>query len=57
MLPKWNYEEVKIQRVSPFLVQDVLFNALLYQAEYDLAEFAYILREDPFIFAKQYVMK
>jgi hypothetical protein len=42
------YDEAKIREEGcPFLVQDVLFNTLLCQAERDLAEVARILREDP----------
>ncbi len=42
-----NYDEAQIYRDSPFLVQDVLFNTLLCQANRDLAEIARILGEDP----------
>ena len=42
-----DYDEAKIREGCPFLVQDVLFNALLCQAERDLAEIARILGEDP----------
>ena len=42
-----DYDEAKIREDCPFLVQDVLFNALLYQSERDLAEIAGILGEDP----------
>lgn len=38
-----NYDEARIRRDCPFLVQDVLFNALLCQANRDLAEIARIL--------------
>ena len=41
------YDEAKIRQDCPFLVQDVLFNSLLYKAERDLAEIARILGEDP----------
>jgi glycogen debranching enzyme len=40
------YDEVKIREDCPFLVQDVLFNALLYQADKDLAQIARVLGED-----------
>jgi glycogen debranching enzyme len=42
-----DYDEARIREGCPFLVQDVLFNALLCQAERDLAEIARILGEDP----------
>jgi glycogen debranching enzyme len=42
-----DYDEAKIREDCPFLVQDVLFNALLCQSERDLAEIARILGEDP----------
>jgi hypothetical protein len=42
-----NYDEARIREDCPFLVQDVLFNALLCQAERDMAEMARILGEDP----------
>ncbi len=42
-----DYDEAKIRSGCPFLVQDVLFNTLLCQAEKDLAEIARILGEDP----------
>lgn len=41
-----NYEEARIAADCPFLVQDVLFNALLCQGNRDLAEIARILGED-----------
>jgi mannosylglycerate hydrolase len=41
-----DYEEAKIRESCPFLVQDVLFNALLCQAEKDLAQIARALGED-----------
>lgn len=41
------YDEAKIREDCPFLVQDVLFNALLYRSDQDLAEIARILGEDP----------
>ena len=42
-----DYDERRIREDCPFLVQDVLFNALLCQGERDLAEIARILKEDP----------
>lgn len=42
-----DYDEQRIREDCPFLVQDVLFNALLCQGERDLAEIARILKEDP----------
>jgi mannosylglycerate hydrolase len=42
-----DYDEARIRGDCPFLVQDVLFNALLCQADRDLAEVARILGEDP----------
>ena len=42
-----NYDETRIREDCPFLVQDVLFNALLCQAEKDLAQIARALSEDP----------
>jgi hypothetical protein len=42
-----DYDEAKIREGCPFLVQNVLFNALLCRAERDLAEIARILGEDP----------
>jgi mannosylglycerate hydrolase len=53
LFAKHDYDEAKIRRVSPFLVQDVLFNAVLYQADHDLAEIARILGEDPFTFEER----
>jgi mannosylglycerate hydrolase len=41
------YDEARIREDCPFLVQDVLFNTLLCQAERDLAEIARVLEEDP----------
>lgn len=40
------YDEARIRPDCPFLVQDVLFNTLLCQANRDLAEIARILGED-----------
>jgi hypothetical protein len=45
-----DYDERRIHQDCPFLVQDVLFNALLCQANRDLAEVARILGEDPAAF-------
>jgi hypothetical protein len=41
------YDEAKIRQDCPFLVQDVQFNALLCQAEKDLAQIARVLSEAP----------
>ena len=48
-----DYDEERIREDCPFLVQDVLFNALLCQGEQDLAEIARILGEDPSPHAKR----
>jgi hypothetical protein len=42
-----DYDEARIREDCPFLVQDVLFNALLCQADRDLAEIARIVGENP----------
>jgi len=42
-----DYDEARIREDCPFLVQDVLFNTLLCQAEQDLAQIARILDRDP----------
>ena len=42
-----DYDETLIRDDCPFLVQDVLFNALMCQADKDLAEIARALSEDP----------
>src|ERR671911_1613874 len=42
-----DYDEAKIREGCPFLVQDVLFNALLCRADQDLAQIATLLGEDP----------
>jgi hypothetical protein len=42
-----DYDEARIREDCPFLVQDVPFNALLCQADRDLAEIARTLGEDP----------
>jgi neutral trehalase len=41
-----DYDEARIRADSPFLVQDVLFNTLLCQADRDLAELARAVGED-----------
>ena len=41
-----DYDEARIQKDCPFLVQDVLFNAVLCQADRDLAEIARIVGKD-----------
>jgi hypothetical protein len=48
-----DYDEERIRRDCPFLVQDVLFNSLLCQADRDLAEIAHILGEDPATFEER----
>jgi hypothetical protein len=53
LFAKHDYDEAKIRRVCPFLVEDVLFNALLYQAEHDLAEIARLIAEDPLPFEER----
>lgn len=42
-----DYDEDRIRRDCPFLIQDVLFNTLLCQANRDLAEIGRILGADP----------
>jgi hypothetical protein len=42
-----DYDETRIREDCPFLVQDVLFNALMCQADRDLAQIARALSEDP----------
>lgn len=42
-----HYDEAEIQKTCPFLIQDVLFNALLVQSNKDLAAIARILNFDP----------
>jgi Trehalase len=42
-----DYDEARIKADCPFLVQDVLFNSLLCQADRDLAEIARVLDENP----------
>jgi hypothetical protein len=41
------YDEERIRDDCPFLVQDVLFNTLMYKSEKDLAEIARVLGQDP----------
>jgi hypothetical protein len=41
-----DYDEARIRKDCPFLVQDVLFNAILCQADRDLAQIARALGED-----------
>jgi hypothetical protein len=48
-----DYVEARIRETCPFLVQDVLFNSLLCQADRDLAEIARVLGEDPSPFAER----
>ncbi|GHO73922.1 hypothetical protein KSD_16930 [Ktedonobacter sp. SOSP1-85] len=47
-----DHDEAKIRLDCPFLVQDVLFNALLCQADCDLAEISRIVGKDPTSFEK-----
>jgi hypothetical protein len=47
------YDEARIRQDCPFLIQDVLFNALLCQAGRDLAEIARELGEDGRAFEEQ----
>jgi hypothetical protein len=42
-----DYDEARIREECPFLVQDVLFNALLCQADRDLAQIARVVGADP----------
>ena len=48
-----DYDEARIRDDCPFLVQDALFNALLCQADRDLAGIARVLGEDPAPFEKR----
>jgi Trehalase len=48
-----DYDEGRIRQDCPFLVQDVLFNALLCRAERDLADIASVLGEDPSPFERR----
>lgn len=47
LFARHNYDEAAIRQDCPFLVQDVLFNALLCRSGRDLAQIADILGEDP----------
>lgn len=47
LFARLGYDEARIRKECPFLVQDVLFNSLLCRSERDLAEMARILGEDP----------
>jgi hypothetical protein len=42
-----DYDEARIRDDCPFLVQDVLFNALMCRADRDLARIAHVVGEDP----------
>ena len=44
---RFDYDEVRIREECPFLVQDVLFNTLLCQANRDLAAIARVLGKEP----------
>src|SRR5215207_3430955 len=48
-----DYDEARIRGDCPFLVQDVLFNSLLCQADRDLAQIARVLGEDPLPFEER----
>ena len=48
-----DYDETRIREDCPFLVQDVLFNALLCQADRDLAQIARALSEDSSLFEQR----
>src|SRR5918996_3202100 len=48
-----DYDEARIRKDCPFLVQDVLFNALLCQADRDLAQIARALGEDGTFFEER----
>jgi glycogen debranching enzyme len=43
----WGYDPARIRDECPFVIQDVLFNSLLVQANRDLAEIARVLGVDP----------
>jgi hypothetical protein len=43
----WGYDSGSIRDECPFVIQDVLFNSLLVQANRDLAEIARVLGADP----------
>jgi hypothetical protein len=42
-----DYDEARIREDCPFLIQDVLFNALMCRADRDLAQIARVVGEDP----------
>jgi glycogen debranching enzyme len=48
-----DYDEAKMRESCPFLVQDVLFNALVCQADKDLAQIARALGEDGAFFEER----
>ncbi len=48
-----DYDEARIRQVSPILIEDVLFNALLVRSGYDLAQIALVLDENPAPLAAQ----
>src|ERR671914_1204218 len=48
-----DYDEARIREDCPFLVQDVLFNALLCRADRDLSEIARVLGEDSSYFERR----
>ena len=48
-----DYDEARIREDCPFLVQDVLFNALMCRADKDLAEIARVLGEDSSYFERR----
>jgi hypothetical protein len=48
-----DYDETRIRKDCPFLVQDVLFNALLCQADKDLAQIARALGQDAALFEER----
>ena len=47
LFSRLDYDEARVREKCPFLVQDVLFNSLLCQAERDLAEIARVVGRDP----------
>jgi mannosylglycerate hydrolase len=42
-----SYDEAAIRKACPFLIQDVLFNSILAQADHDLSSIARLLGKDP----------
>ncbi|MBA2534123.1 MAG: glycoside hydrolase [Rubrobacter sp.] len=48
-----DYDEDRIRKDCPFLVQDVLFNSLLCRSGHDMAQIAHVLGEDPAPFEEQ----